>query len=129
MTRRRAENHYHTLGVDRNATEQQIRAAYRALAKAHHPDTAPAMRKPSRDADDKRFAEVARAYEVLSDPALRREHDAELDRREHAHTPAGQAHYTWENVAAARPRERPSKDPLAEFDDLYETFYSDRTIE
>ncbi len=60
---------YEVLGVSRTATEDEIRAAYRKLARTHHPDV-------STEPDaDKKFAEVQEAYEVLSDAEKRAAYD------------------------------------------------------
>jgi len=67
-------NHYATLGLDRRCTPEQIRAAYRALTKKHHPDLNP----DSPEAVAQTRALNA-AHEVLSDPARRRAYDRELD--------------------------------------------------
>jgi curved DNA-binding protein len=61
---------YDVLGVARDATPDELQRAYRKLARTHHPDV---DRSPGADA---RFAEVAEAYEVLSDPDTRRRYDA-----------------------------------------------------
>lgn len=63
-------DYYEVLGVDRSATRDQIKQAYRQLALAYHPD-----RNHAPDAADK-FREIAEAYAVLSDEAKRREYDA-----------------------------------------------------
>mmetsp|Transcript_68880 Transcript_68880/g.155810 ORF Transcript_68880/g.155810 Transcript_68880/m.155810 type:complete len:280 (+) Transcript_68880:213-1052(+) len=63
-------DHYATLGVKRNADQQEIKKAYRQLAMNFHPD-----KNKSPDAASK-FAEVSEAYEVLSDEKLRRAYDA-----------------------------------------------------
>lgn len=67
-------HHYATLGLDRRCTTAQIRAAYRALTKRHHPDLNP---------DDAEAAAQMRAlndaHETLIDPARRRAYDRELD--------------------------------------------------
>ncbi len=73
------ENHYTSLGLDRDCTLDDIRAAYRALAKMFHPDVNHA--KPDAMA---RTQEINRAYTVLSDAAKRRAYDEELDQREKA---------------------------------------------
>jgi len=71
----RAEtNHYATLGLDRRCTSAQICAAYRSLAKQHHPDVNPGSRESVA-----RTQELNAAYEILRDPELRRAHDRELD--------------------------------------------------
>lgn len=65
--------HYDNLKVPRDATEQEIRAAYRRLSWQYHPD-----RNPSPDAQ--RIMQIInRAYAVLSDPRTRREHDAWIE--------------------------------------------------
>jgi hypothetical protein len=64
---------YEELGVARDATREEIAAAYRARAKALHPDTRPAHA----DAAD-RFARVGAAYRVLSDPDERARYDRSL---------------------------------------------------
>lgn len=63
------KNYYVILGVDNNATEDQIRKAYRALVREYHPDTNP---KPEAE---EVFREVQEAYEVLSVPDQRRTYD------------------------------------------------------
>lgn len=65
------KNCYLVLGISTRETPAGIRARYRDLARRHHPDLAGAE-----GAD--RFREVAEAYEILSDPASRREHDRRL---------------------------------------------------
>jgi DnaJ-class molecular chaperone len=67
------ENHYATLGLDRRCTDEQIRAAYRLLAKQHHPD----VNGGSADALA-RTQKLNAAYEILSDEDQRRDYDREL---------------------------------------------------
>ena len=70
-------DHYATLGLDRGCSDAQIRAAYRLLAKQHHPD----VNGGSREAVAHTQALNA-AYEILSDPARRRDYDRELAARQ-----------------------------------------------
>lgn len=83
------KDHYAVLGVPRDESPQGIRSAFHDLALRHHPDRA----GPEGTAA---FRDVAEAYRVLSDPALRREHDAALRRR------AGPPGPAWSRAAPAR---------------------------
>ena len=67
-------NHYATLGLDRRCSLAQIRAAYRLLAKQHHPDV-----NPDSPVASARTQELNAAHEILSDPGLRAAYDRELD--------------------------------------------------
>ncbi len=60
---------YAILGVSHDATDEEIKKAYRGLAREHHPDVS------GDPGSDDRFKEVAAAYEILSDPAKRRQYD------------------------------------------------------
>src|SRR6185312_4903805 len=62
-------DYYETLGVDRGASEEDVRRAYRKLARENHPDV---NKDPG--AED-RFKEVAEAYEVLRDSDKRSQYD------------------------------------------------------
>lgn len=66
----RRGGHYATLELQAGASQREIRAAYRRLARATHPD-----RHPDDAAMERRFKRIARAYEVLGDPARRQAHD------------------------------------------------------
>lgn len=59
-------NHYQTLGVDRTATPDEIKRAYRKLASQHHPD---------KGGDKHKFQEIEQAYRTLSDPQQRAQYD------------------------------------------------------
>src|SRR5918998_4612330 len=60
---------YEILGVGRDATDEDIKKAYRRLAREYHPDVNPDP------AAEERFKEVAAAYEILSDPQKRQRYD------------------------------------------------------
>ncbi|MBN9607280.1 MAG: molecular chaperone DnaJ [Actinomycetales bacterium] len=64
-----AVDHYEVLGVDRDASPEEIKRAYRKLARELHPDV-----NPSEDAAE-RFKQVTHAYDVLSDPDQRERYD------------------------------------------------------
>lgn len=70
VTTQQKRDYYEVLGVDRSATRDQLKQAYRQLALKYHPD-----RNKAPDATAK-FREIAEAYAVLSDDAKRREYDA-----------------------------------------------------
>ncbi len=66
-----AGDHYQVLGVGRGASAEEIKKAYRKLAREYHPD-----RNPDDPKAEERFKEVQGAYDVLSDPQKREEYDA-----------------------------------------------------
>ena len=64
------KNFYKILEVDKDASEQEIKLAYRRLAKKYHPD----LNKDDPDAKDK-FIEIKNAYDTLIDPSKRKIYD------------------------------------------------------
>ena len=73
-----AKDYYQILGVPRNATEKDIKSAYRRLARQFHPDV-----NPGKDATEK-FKSINEAYEVLSDADTRKKYDAFGENWKHA---------------------------------------------
>jgi molecular chaperone DnaJ len=64
------QDYYETLGVSRKAAQKEIRAAYRKLARKHHPDL-----NPGDKSAEERFKQVQEAYDVLSDTKKRQMYD------------------------------------------------------
>src|SRR5512138_3462899 len=64
------KDYYATLGLPRSASEDDIKKAFRRLARQYHPDVA----KDKKTAEEK-FKEINEAYEVLSDPEKRKKYD------------------------------------------------------
>ncbi|TVY62917.1 DnaJ-related protein SCJ1 [Lachnellula suecica] len=65
-----AEDFYKLLGIDKSASERDIKRAYRTLSKKYHPD-----KNPNNEEAKQKFVEVAEAYEALSDPESRKIYD------------------------------------------------------
>ena len=64
------KDYYKILGIERNASEEDIRKAYRKLAMQYHPD-----RNPNDKQAEERFKEINEAYQVLNDPKKRSHYD------------------------------------------------------
>ena len=65
-----AKKHYDTLGVSENASQDDIKKAFKKLAVTHHPD---------KGGDEKRFKDINEANNILSDPQKRRVYDMQGD--------------------------------------------------
>ncbi|QYJ14749.1 Chaperone protein DnaJ [Rubrobacter xylanophilus DSM 9941] len=100
----RKRDYYEVLGLPRDASEQDIKRAYRRLARKCHPDA-----NPDDPNAEERFKELTEAYEVLSNPESRRAYDT------YGHqVPRGSA------------GTRPGGDPFGGFQDIFEAFFGDR---
>src|SRR5215831_563726 len=99
-----ARDYYEVLGVSKSASADEIRAAYRKLARKYHPDV-------NKDAEaQKKFTEVQQAYDILSDEAKRKVYDqfgpaafetggaANAAGRAAGQGQRGGPHYSWSNV-------------------------------
>jgi curved DNA-binding protein len=78
------KDYYKVLGVDRKATDDEIKRAYRKLAMKYHPD-----RNPGDNRAEEKFKEINEAYQVLSDPAKRGRYDQ-----------LGDSYYSWQQRGA-----------------------------
>jgi curved DNA-binding protein CbpA len=78
-----SRDHYAVLGTDRNATRDQIRDRFRKLARERHPDR---FQGKEREQAETAFQAITEAFNVLSDPDRRRQHDLELSRPELSNT-------------------------------------------
>ncbi len=65
-----AKDYYAILGLSKNATDKDIKQAYRKLARQYHPDV-----NPGNKSAEARFKEINEAHEVLSDPEKRKKYD------------------------------------------------------
>lgn len=98
-------DYYEVLGVSRDASEAEIKKAYRRLARNHHPDA-----NPGDPAAEGRMKELTEAYEVLSNAESRRAYDT------YGHqVPRGAGAGTY-----------PGGDPFGGFQDIFDAFFGDR---
>ena len=65
-----SDNYYQTLGIKRDASDKEVKQAFRRLARKYHPDV-----NPGDKSAEAKFKEVNQAYEVLSDPEKRRKYN------------------------------------------------------
>src|SRR5437660_5052919 len=63
-------DYYKVLGVGKGASDEEIKKAYRKLARKYHPD-----RNPGDKQAEERFKEISQAHDVLSDPGKRKQYD------------------------------------------------------
>src|SRR4030043_293591 len=89
-----SKNYYDILGVKRDASEQEIKQAYRRLARKYHPDV-----NPGDKSAEARFKAINEAYEVLSDKEKRQKYDQYGDQWQYA-----------DQFAKAGWQQRPSRD-------------------
>ncbi len=88
------KDYYEILGVSRDASEKEIKQAYRRLARKYHPDL-----NPGDKSAEAKFKEINQAYEVLSDPEKRKKYDQFGEQWEYAEQFAkagGQSGVRWD---------------------------------
>jgi molecular chaperone DnaJ len=113
------KDYYRILGVDRNASTEEIRKAYRRLAKQYHPD----RNRGSKEAEQ-RFKEITEAHAVLSDEQKRRQYDLMGD----ASSRFGEGGVFWDNIMSGMGRPHARAGPftyedLGDLGDLYSQLF------
>jgi molecular chaperone DnaJ len=117
------KDYYQILGVSRNASEKDIKQAYRRLARKHHPDL-----NPGDKSAEARFKEINAAYEVLSNPEKRKKYDQFGDQWEYAEQFAkagGQKGVRWDFGKGGTTFEYGD---LSDFGDIFSSLFGDSGI-
>jgi curved DNA-binding protein len=111
------KDYYKTLGVAKNATEKEIKAAYRRLARKLHPDV-----NPNNHQAEARFKEINEANEVLSDPEKRKRYD-QLGANWRAYESGVPAGGGWGRGGRVRVKVGGFEQDLGGFSDFFRTFF------
>jgi len=117
------KDYYKILGVSRNASEKEIKQAYRRLARKHHPDL-----NPGDKSAEAKFKEINAAYEVLSNPEKRKKYDQFGEQWEYAEQFAksgGQERVRWDFNKGGTTFEYGD---LSEFGDIFSSLFGDSGI-
>jgi len=117
------KDYYQILGVSKNASEKEIKQAYRRLARKHHPDL-----NPNDKSAEARFKEINAAYEVLSNSEKRKKYDQFGEQWEYADQFAkagGQERVRWDFGQGGTTFEYGD---LSEFGDIFSSLFGDSGI-
>jgi len=119
------KDYYKILGVDRKASEEDIRKAYRKLAKQYHPDY-----NPNNKGAEEKFKEINEAYEVLSDPKKRSHYDRLGSDYSQWQRRGGPGNFNWDQYGGGFPGStRVNMDDLNDmfggggFSDFFQTIF------
>ncbi len=105
------KDYYDILGVDRNATQEEIKKKYRKLAAKYHPD-----KNPDDPTAEKKFTDLGEAYEVLKDPEKRKHYDkVGADWKRYQQSGGGSGDFDWSKYAQQGQQHRVNID----FDDFF----------
>lgn len=120
----RFKDYYETLGVARHASQDEVRKAYRRLARKFHPDV-----NKNPDAENK-FKEIAEAYEVLGDPPKRKKYDefGNYHSGDEFRPPPGSENASYRFYGEPSSSGF-SSDDLGGFSDFFETMFGGRGME
>ena len=102
------KDHYKTLGVTRDATDEEIKRAFRKLARKYHPDVA------SDPQSEAKFKDVNEAYDVLKDPEKRAEYDNPQSQAEYSSSPNWDGGFGFSHPGAGT---------AGGFEDIFQDFY------
>lgn len=122
------KDYYKALGVEKNATQAEIKKAYRALAIKHHPD-----KNPDNNQAEEKFKAVNEANEVLSDPEKRKEYDelgvnwAKNESYRNQSRGSGSRGFGQEFGTEGNGFQGFGKEGQGDFSDFFEQFFSGRS--
>jgi curved DNA-binding protein len=124
------KDYYQTLGVSRSAHEDEIRKAYRKLAKQYHPD-----RNRGNRAAEEKFKEINEAYEVLSDPQKKARYDQVGSDYQQWQRSGTQGGFDWSQYAGGMPQGGSRveyadlSDMFGNFSDFFQSIFGDIPIQ